>query len=275
MDDNKIEKQEFMNMSFLKKMWYSISKFEKYPEMAALGVKKSLIYFTQLMAIFCIIYTIINLYYTFNIAQFEIENLSPSGKIIIELINKSNLQLDSEYINQSIEYMQNIPIITMVVTLFISIFISIFFNTLADIFLLSFFGLVTSLLSKISIRYKAIFNMSIYALTLSVILRLVYLVSNLIFDFKIKYFDVMYISVAYISLAAAIFMIKSDLIKQHIQLIKIMEESKQKIEEKINFPEKEKNKENDKEENEKESEKGKKQEKNNDGSTSEKQGANA
>ena len=72
-------------------------------------------------------------------------------------------------------------------------------------------------------RYQAVFSMSIYALTLSIILNMIYILINIFFDFEIKYFQVMYTAIAYICLAAAIFMIKSDFIKKQLELTKIME----------------------------------------------------
>lgn len=56
MEKRQTEKEKFLKLSFFKKVWYSIIKFEKYPEMAALGVKKAMIYFTQLMIIFTILF---------------------------------------------------------------------------------------------------------------------------------------------------------------------------------------------------------------------------
>ena len=55
-NDNNLKNEKY-NLSFLKKIWYSICKFEKYPEMAALGVKKTVIYLTEIILIFSIIYT--------------------------------------------------------------------------------------------------------------------------------------------------------------------------------------------------------------------------
>ena len=51
MKNNEILKEEYLKLNFLKKIWYSIVKFEKYPEMSALGVKQALIYFTKLILI--------------------------------------------------------------------------------------------------------------------------------------------------------------------------------------------------------------------------------
>lgn len=95
-------------------------------------------------------------------------------------------------------------------------------------------------------NYKALFNMSIYALTLSIILRLIYILLTTLTDFEVKYFDIMYMAVSYISLAAAIFLIKSDIIKQHLELMKIIEEGKDKIEKTITIPKRKKEDDDDK-----------------------------
>lgn len=80
MEKNETQKEKFMNLNFFEKVWYSITKFEKYPELAALGVKKALIYFTEIMAIFSILFTIIVVIYANNIAEFEEPDLSLSRK---------------------------------------------------------------------------------------------------------------------------------------------------------------------------------------------------
>ena len=141
----------------------------------------------------------------------------------------------------------------MVGALFVSAFISFWIAIFLDVFTLSVFGLFTCLIAKIKMNYKAVFNMSVYAITLSLILRTIYVVVTMLTSFEIKYFDVMYVAVAYISLAAAIFLIKSDVIKQHLELMKIIEEGKEKIEQTIVIPrkkddeEKKENKDGDKE----------------------------
>ena len=158
----------------------------------------------------------------------------------------------------------------MIGSLFISSFISFFVAILLDVVTLSIFGLFTCIIARIKMNYKAVFNMSIYALTLSIILRIAYVVITMLTDFQIKYFDIMYIAVAYITLAAAIFLIKSDVIKQHLELMKILEESKEKIEQTIVIPRK--NKEEDKNEDGKKDEKDEKKE---DEKGTEEQGSNA
>lgn len=265
MEENQTNKERFLKISFFKKVWYSITKFEKYPEMAALGVKKAILYFTELMIIFSILLTGIYVYYISNIAKFEDQNLTFSEKMINVLTDGN----EDEQITQMSEIIKENSDNTIIFALFISIFISFYIMTLIDVLALSVFGLLTCLVVKIKMNYKAIFNMSIFALTLSIFLRMIYLMITILTDFEVKYFDIMYTAVAYISLAAAIFLIKSDLIKQHLQLIKIIEESKEKIEEKITIPKKPKDDEKEEDDDQKTEEKKEKEE------GAEEQGSNA
>ena len=116
--------------------------------------------------------------------------------------------------------------ISLFVTLFIYAFVMYFLNTISYVFMISIFGYLASLIAKVKMRYAAIFNMSVYSITLSTILNMIYVLVNMFVDFEIKYFEVMYMSVAAIYLIAAIFMIKSDLIKRQAELIKIVEVQK-------------------------------------------------
>lgn len=234
MDEIKIEKEELLKLNFFKKIWYSITKFEKYPEMAALGVKKALSYFTGLVLLFSIIYTCIYMYYITNIAEFDEPNLNLTQKIIVSLLGSEENDVDQ--IVQMAEGEEYDSYFAIILTLFISIFITFYIITIIDVFTLSVFGLLTCFIAKIKMNYKAVFNMSIFALTLSIILRIIYIALNILAQFEIKYFDIMYIAVSYISLAAAIFLIKSDVIKQHLELMRIIDESKEKIEQKISIP---------------------------------------
>ena len=265
MESNQSKKEQYLKLNFFKRIWYSITKFEKYPELAALGVKKALIYFTELIVIFCMIYTGSYVYYVEKVATFEEENLSLSQKVIKTMV----VETDNEQINKTIEMIEDYSNTRIIFSLFISEFISFFIIILLDVFTLSIFGLFTCVIARIKMNYKAVLNMSIYAMTLSIILRAIYVSITMLTSFEVKYFEVMYIGVAYITLAAAIFLIKSDVIKQHLELMKIIEEGKEKIEQTIKIPRKEKDEENKKDENQ-ENEKDKKE---NEGT--EEQGSNA
>ena len=248
MEQNSVKKEEFLKLNFFQKVWYSVTKFERYPEMAALGVKKALIYFTELIVVFSILFTLIFVYYASNIAELEEENLTTSQKILQVLANDSQIQGQDTNLQEMINSVAvDTPETVILTSLFLGNFISYYLVTLIDIFTLSFFGLLTCWIAKIKMNYKAVFNMSIYALTLSIILRIIYLGLDLLIGFEIKNFSIMYIAVSYISLAAAIFLIKSDVIKQHLELMRIIEESKDRIDQTITIPKRPEKDDNDKE----------------------------
>mgnify|MGYP003373455116 FL=1 len=121
--------------------------------------------------------------------------------------------------------------IFFVVTI-IFVFIAYSIQILLDIFLLSIIGLIMSKIAAVKLKYKEVFNMSIYALTLSVVLYLIYICVNISTGFTIKYFDLAYQIISYIYIVTAILMIKSDLIKQQIEVGRIIEEQKKVREEK-------------------------------------------
>ena len=253
MERNEVQKEKFLKLNFFKKIWYSIYKFEKYPELAALGVKRAIIYFTELMAIFSALLTIIFVIYASNIAEFEEQNLSLNEKIVKVLLKESNTELlETEGTENIEEVLENSPESTIIFSMFIGNFISYYLITLIDVFTLSVFGLLTCFFAKIKMNYKAVFNMSVYALTLATILKIIYIGLQMLANFEIKNFNIMYIAVSYISLAAAIFLIKSDVIKQHLELMRIIEENKNKIERTITIPKKPKENEDDENENEEE-----------------------
>lgn len=298
-EQNKIKK-----IGFFKKVWYSITKFERYPEMATEGVGSAFAYLAKLMLIFSAILVIGMIYnlnqtlqqgmkyvdenfeeinYKDGILQVkpvndkvsktesergtmiidtetedsqviqEYEKDIRSAKIgIIWLKNKVIIYNDGVeegyYYNDTLSQFNisefqksdiinlvnnnNIYIIYGLVGVLVT-FAMYFIVTLIDILVLSAFGLITMYLTKIRIRYRAIFNMSVYALTLSVILKLLYVFLNMFIEFEIKYFDFMYSAIGYVCLVATIFMIKSDLIKQQIELMKIMNEKKQEQDEEV------------------------------------------
>lgn len=234
-DDNSVK------ISFLKRIIYSISKFEKYPEMAALGLKKALLYLAGLILINSIIFTAVFIYYIQKQPTTE-ENLNFSEKVVNQIL--SNAEIEEEQVKALSENIGSQNSGVLIISLGIGFFISMFITTLIDVLTLSVFGLITSFIAKIKIKYKALFNMSIYAITLSVILRTIYIAIVYLTTFRIKYFDIMYIAISYISLAAAIFIIKSNLIKHQMQLMKIIEDDKEIANETFTIEKKDEEEEN-------------------------------
>ena len=263
MNNNELKKEEYLRLGFFKIVWYSITKFEKYPELAALGIKKAIFYFTKLMLIFSVLFAMA---YVYNANNSVLEEKNISSKIIKQIIN--NYGVTDEQKEELIHSFDIRGENKALFILFVSFFISIYISTLLDTLTLSIFGVITCFICRIKITYKALFNMSVFAMTLSIILRIVYMSITLFTDFTIKYFNIMYAAISYIILAAAIFMIKSDVLKQQMQLIDFIEKNKEKMERTMIPEDEEEDNNDDKEEKENDSnEKDKKPE--------EEQGSNA
>ena len=314
--------EEIVNIPKYKKFWLSITKFERYPEMATEGVGRAIGYLAWLVFMFSVILAVafmINFMrfarkgidfidknfneITYSEGVLTIDDVNKStttdfGNVIVntanltetqikELENKKSLTdveiiwlkefvivkrdegigrfyykdvLDGLHLKEFnkttiIEFLNkqlNGPkiYVSFVVATSIVLFLSYFLKALLDVLILSLFGMITTLFAKIQIRYRAIFNMSVYAITLSTVLQLVYIIINTFTGFDVKYFDLMYTAIAFIYLTASIFMIKSDVIRQQIELMRVIESKKQEQEEK-----KEEEKEEKEEKQEKENDK--------------------
>lgn len=292
--------EEIIKTNFFKSLWYSISKIEKYPDMAAEGFKRALGYLVKIVMILTLVISAGMIYQTHILIQKGVNYLNnefpeftykdgilsvasetelkinqekfPIGEVIVDT-NTEDEQKVNQYINEVTEEGEGIIVLkdkviikdsaivgtinysyketfepmeiaefskqdvinyansSQIVNLYISIFLTIFIyafimyilTTLSNAIMLSFFGYITTLLSRIKMRYVAIFNMSAYALTLSTILNILYIALNIFITFDMKYFQVMYVSVAAIYLVAAILILKTEVIKQQIELMKIAE----------------------------------------------------
>ena len=134
-----------------------------------------------------------------------------------------------------------------------------------DMLLFASLAYLVAILSKFKMKFSSCYAISIYAFTLPILLRTVYVVVNLLTGFYMKYFDIMYYCIAMIYVVTAVLMIKSDLIKQQVELMKILEEQervKAELEEKKREEERKKEKEEQKrreKEQEKQEEEAKKQ----------------
>ena len=96
-----------------------------------------------------------------------------------------------------------------------------------DVILVLCFGIIAIRLCGVNMPFSKILSLSIYSLTLSIILSVIYTAVYTFTNFYIEYFEIMYIVIAYIYLIAAILIIKSDVIKQKLELQKIIEVQKQ------------------------------------------------
>ena len=198
-----------------------------------------------------------------------LKNITMIGEVSYnykESLDSMNL---TEFSKQDvINYVQNGQINTLYFSLFISLFIysfaMYFINTLWYAIIIGLVGYFTMWILKMKMRYVAVFNMSIYALTLSTILNILYLIVNMLFNFTIEYFSIMYVTVATIYLLAAIFILKTDLMKKQAEVMKIVEAEqivKKEVEEKEKDKKEQKEKEETQKKDKKEDSKDKKEEK--------------
>ncbi len=338
--NNKQLKDEKLKLGFFKKVWYSITKIEKYPDMAAEGLGKSISYLAKIVLILAIVLCLGMMYQTYQLIQEGVTYLqnefpefsyqdgkldinsedtiiisdkdSVLGKTIIDTKTEDEKEIN-KYINEIedvgngiiilkdkvilknqsvtgtinynyneifgqmgitqfnkqdvISYANSYQILNLYISVFLTIlvysFVMYFLTTISNVVFLSVFGYFATWIAKIKMRYVAIFNMSIYALTLSIILNTIYVAINVFVEYNIEYFQVMYVAVAAIYLVAAIFLLKTEFIKKQEELMKIveaqeivrkqLEEQEKEKEEK----EKEQNKETGKKENKEDTKKDK------------------
>lgn len=331
-NNEKIENDQ-MKKGFLKKVWYSIDKIEKYSELSAEGFRKAMKYLCILIIIISIISSIASIYKINknikNIAQYInekspeltyndgalqidsedviIDDSSDFGKVIIDTKTDSEEQIN-QYINQVndeenatiilknkliikeegiqgtteynykelfeqmgitefnkqqiVDYLTSSNMMSLYMNLFFLLFIYAFviyfINTLFYVVIIAIVGYLATIILKLKIRFVAVFNMAVYAITLPTILNIIYMIINSFFNYTINYFDIMYVLVASIYMMAAIFILKSEFNKKQGEVQKIIEVEKEVKEEMKERQEEKKEKEN-KEEN-KDTEKGNKNE---------------
>ena len=149
---------------------------------------------------------------------------------------------------QIVEYLTGSSMTTVYFNLFSALivyaFVIYFVNTLLYIIPISIVGYTATLILRLKIRYIAIFNMAVYAITLSTILNMIYIIINSFFNYTIRYFDIMYILIASIYMIAAIFILKIEFNKKQGEVQKIVEVEKQVKEELEEQRKEEKQKEN-------------------------------
>lgn len=187
------------------------------------------------------------------------------GELNITEFNKADL----------VNYLSGSGMAKLYLNLFLILFMYAFamylINTLFYVILISIIGYLATMLLRLKIRYVAIFNMGVYAITLSTILNMLYIGLNAFYPYKIGYFEVMYVLIASIYMIAAVFILKAEFNKKQGEVQKIVEVEKEVKEEMKDNEKKQEEKNNEKEN--KETKKKKEENKNEDGE--EPEGSNA
>ena len=99
---------------------------------------------------------------------------------------------------------------------------------LADICFISIVGWFIARMCRLTLKMIGSIELTIYALTLSMILNTLYMCTTYIFpSFNIEYFRIIYLLIAYVYLIAALFMIRFDLMKEQEELNEVYETEKE------------------------------------------------
>ena len=180
---------------------------------------------------------------------------------------------------QLVDYLTSSNMMSLYLNLFLVLFIYAFIiyyiNTLFYIITISVVGYLATLILRLKIRFVAVFNMAVYAITLPTILNMLYILVNAFYSYTIGYFDVMYVLVASIYMIAAIFILKSEFNKKQDEVQKIVEVEKE-VKEKMKEKQEEENKKENKEKNKDAEKKHKKKETEDDNANGEEpEGSNA
>lgn len=150
-----------------------------------------------------------------------------------------------------IDYFDNSGYIKLFMAMFLFmlayLYLTYIIVTILDVLILSILSFITVKLYRVKLDYKQCINISIYALTLPIILNTIYVLINAFTGFTIEYFQIMYNIISYIYIVAAILMIKADYNKTGSDVIKIVEEIKKNNEEEIILEEPKQDKKKDKE----------------------------
>ena len=137
--------------------------------------------------------------------------------------------------------------ISLILTVFLGFFITYLIISILDIIILALLSNIIAMLLRVRMKVSALVNISVHAMTLPIILLLIYLIILLTTGFEIKYFNIMYRGISYVYVITAIFLIRSNLIKQKMELTTIIQKQKE-VKEQMEEKEKEKEKPEEKEE---------------------------
>lgn len=162
-------------------------------------------------------------------------------------------QLDKQSILSYLDDNQFTIYSSIFIAAFISNFIVYLPSILIDILVLGVLGYLTARIVGMKIRFGAAFSMGAHALTLPIILNILYVILNAFTGFTITYFQFMYTAISYIYIITAILIIKSDYIKKQAEVQKIQTEQ-EKIHAELERKEQEKEDEEEKQKEKKERE---------------------
>ena len=231
-------------IGFFKRFKMAIFELENYIDFLNEKLSKSLIFSLKLVILLSFIMAVSNVIFVYAkynspdnylnevIPEFIYENETKSdekkqmAQIMKQVVPSiTNILGDGTYTKADlIHYVQDNQKTIVgfgVIAIFIENILDLYIMWLMVAVLTSFIGWIDLVFLRIKMKYSKLFTLSIYASTLSIILTVVYTMLNAFAGVYIDMFDYLSILIAYIYITAVIYMIRSDLIKQQIELIRI------------------------------------------------------
>ena len=142
-----------------------------------------------------------------------------------DLLSQYNItHLDKQFVLDYIYANQSQIYISVAIVEFLYMFLTYLSSIIIDVLIIALLGYIVSKIVGMKIRFSANFSMAVHALTLSIILNILYIILNAFTGYTIKYFQIMYTAISYIYIVAAILIIRADYIKKQIELNKIKSE---------------------------------------------------
>lgn len=138
-------------------------------------------------------------------------------------INSFTKQQVTEYLES---YNKTAVFVSIYIVMAIYLFVIYLASILVDTIILGALSFLIARMVGIKMKYRSAFSIAVHALTLPVVLNAIYIVINVLTGFEIKYFSIMYNTISVIYAVTAILLIRSNLIKRQIELMKLQEEQK-------------------------------------------------
>lgn len=193
-----------------------------------------------------------------------------TGQVMYKYTDLVNAYGLTEFTKQDlINYIDGMNVVSIYssvyLMIFVYLFIVYFISIFVDVLILALLAFLVSRMTRIRLKFASSFNIAVHAITLPLLLNLIYIIVNLLTGFTVKHFQLMYNTISYIYIVVAILMIKTDFINRQLELIKIaQEQEKVRQEMQKQKEEKEKEKEENQEKEQKEN-KGRKKKQKEDG----------
>ena len=108
-------------------------------------------------------------------------------------------------------------IVILIIPMILALIVVLSISTLLNVLIISILGYLLSRFMRIPLKFRATFNMAASAITLPLILNVIYTIVNQYTGFTIKYFELMYDLVAYVYMMVAIMFIRTEIIKKNIE----------------------------------------------------------